>query len=201
MKTQYPKLLRLKLSEIQGAGYNPRKITSEAMGRLTKSLADLGDLQPITINIRTGNRIIGGHQRFKIYQAMGRDEIDVWAVDLPEEKEKVANLALNNLAGEFDNQALKDLLEEIDQTDIDLQLTGFSNEEIEKMMLATPPEEEIGEKGETDLGDIEMIPLYIEKKNLKDFLGKIKKIGEYNKVEGTAEIIKDCVDRTYGSLG
>ncbi|NBW14770.1 MAG: hypothetical protein EBR82_42905 [Caulobacteraceae bacterium] len=93
MKTQYPKILRLKLSEIQGAGYNPRKITSEAMGRLTKSVADLGDLQPITINVRTGNRIIGGHQRFKIYQAMGRDEIDVWAVDLPEDKEKVANLA------------------------------------------------------------------------------------------------------------
>jgi len=197
---KYPKILRLKLSEIQGAGYNPRKITPEALGRLTKSLGELGDIQPITINVRTGNRIIGGHQRFKIYQAMGRTEVDVWAVDLPEDKEKVANLALNNLSGEFDNEALKNLLEEIDQTELNIELTGFSKEEIEKMLTGAPPEVE-DMKEEIETADVEMIPLYVEKKDLKDLMGKVKQIGDSKKIEGIANIILACVHETHGNLG
>lgn len=138
MKT-YPYLTKMKLSEIKGSVYNPRKITSEALIRLGKSLKELGDLQPITVNVRTGNTIIGGHQRFKIYEALGRKEIDVWLVDLPIEKEKAANLALNHLSGEFDLPQLKDMLEELDTGDFDIEITGFSTEEIGKMMSAVPP--------------------------------------------------------------
>ena len=67
-EVSYPCLRKIKLNDIKGADYNPRKISNEALGRLTKSLSELGDLQPITVNVRTGNTIIGGHQRFKIYQ-------------------------------------------------------------------------------------------------------------------------------------
>jgi len=136
---KYPCLLTKKISEISGAKYNPRKITDEAMGRLTKSLAEFGNIQPITWNARTGN-VVGGHQRLKVYKAMGKTEVDVWAVDLDEQKEKAANIALNKLSGEFDMPMLKDILEEIDTGDLDMEITGFGMDEIALMMEDAHPE-------------------------------------------------------------
>jgi DNA modification methylase len=136
---KYPCLLTKKISEISSAKYNPRKITDEAMGRLTKSLAEFGNIQPITWNVRTGN-VVGGHQRLKVYKAMGKTEVDVWAVDLDEQKEKAANIALNKLSGEFDMPMLKDILEEIDTGDLDMEITGFGMDEIALMMEDAHPE-------------------------------------------------------------
>ena len=133
MSEKYPKLLIKKLSDLAPAKYNPRKITDEALGRLTKSLAELGNLQPITWNAKTGN-IVGGHQRLKCYQAMGKEEVEVWAVWLDEAKEKAANVALNKLSGEFEFGMLKDLIEEIDTGEIDLEITGFSLEDLGELM-------------------------------------------------------------------
>ena len=136
---KYPCLLTKKISEISAAKYNPRKISDEAMGRLTKSLAEFGNIQPITWNARTGN-VVGGHQRLKVYKAMGKTEVDVWAVDLDEQKEKAANIALNKLSGEFDMPMLKDILEEIDTGDLDMEITGFGMDEIALMMEDAHPE-------------------------------------------------------------
>ena len=136
---KYPCLLTKKINEISSAKYNPRKITDEAMGRLTKSLAEFGNIQPITWNVRTGN-VVGGHQRLKVYKAMGKTEVDVWAVDLDEQKEKAANIALNKLSGEFDMPMLKDILEEIDTGDLDMEITGFGMDEIALMMEDAHPQ-------------------------------------------------------------
>jgi ParB-like chromosome segregation protein Spo0J len=137
---KYPCLISKKISELSPAKYNPRTISSDSLGRLTKSLSELGNLQPITWNAKTGN-IVGGHQRLKCYSALGKEEVDVWAVWLDEVQEKAANIALNKLSGEFDMPKLKDILEEIDVGEIDVDITGFSLEEIGKMMEASMPEE------------------------------------------------------------
>jgi len=137
---KYPCLISKKISELSPAKYNPRTISSDSLGRLTKSLSELGNLQPITWNAKTGN-IVGGHQRLKCYSALGKDEVDVWAVWLDEAQEKAANIALNKLSGEFDMPKLKDILEEIDVGEIDVDITGFSLEEISKMMEASMPDE------------------------------------------------------------
>ena len=150
---KYPCLLTKKISEISAAKYNPRKISDEAMGRLTKSLAEFGNIQPITWNARTGN-VVGGHQRLKVYKAMGKTEVDVWAVDLDEQKEKAANIALNKLSGEFDMPMLKDILEEIDTGDLDMEITGFGMDEIALMMEDAHPEVTEDEVPEVPVDDI-----------------------------------------------
>ena len=154
----YPCLLIKKIIEISPSKYNPRTISDESMGRLTKSLAEFGNIQPITWNARTGN-VVGGHQRLKVYQAMGKTEVEVWAVDLSEQKEKAANIALNKLSGEFDMPMLKDILEEIDTGDLDMEVTGFAMDEIAEMMESVHPieEDEIPEvpiDAITKLGDL-----------------------------------------------
>lgn len=148
---KFPCLLTKRVEELIPANYNPRKITSDALGRLTKSLSELGNLQPITWNAKTGN-IVGGHQRLKCYSALGKEEVEVWAVWLDQQQEKAANIALNKLSGEFDLPALKDLFEGLDTGEIDLDITGFGELEIAEMMEATAPEEQeksTGEKCET----------------------------------------------------
>jgi ParB-like chromosome segregation protein Spo0J len=111
-------------------------------------LSELGNLQPITWNAKTGN-IVGGHQRLKCYSALQKEEVEVWAVWLDEAQEKAANIALNKLSGEFDLPALKDLIEELDTGEIDLDITGFGADELGELMEQTKPEEkELGDSGE-----------------------------------------------------
>jgi len=152
-KNDYPKLQKMKLSELNPAPYNPRKISSDSLGRLTKSLSELGNLQPITYNAKTGN-IVGGHQRLKCYSALGKDEVEVWAVWLDETQEKAANIALNKLSGEFDLPQLKDLIEEIDTGEIDLDITGFGEDELAELMEQTKPEVEEDEVPEVPVDAI-----------------------------------------------
>ena len=144
---KYPCLISKKISELSPAKYNPRTISSDSLGRLTKSLSELGNLQPITWNAKTGN-IVGGHQRLKCYSALGKEEVEVWAVWLDEHKEKAANIALNKLSGEFDMPSLKDIFEDLDTGEIDLDITGFGEAEIAEMMEATKPEGDDDEMGE-----------------------------------------------------
>ena len=141
MTMKYPCLITKKISELTPARYNPRKISSDALGRLTKSLHELGNLQPITWNAKTGN-IVGGHQRLKCYSALQKDEVEVWAVWLDVAQEKAANIALNKLSGEFDLPSLKDILEELDTGEIDLDITGFGADELADLMEQTKPEVE-----------------------------------------------------------
>ena len=149
---------------------------------------------------------------------MGREEIDVWLVDLSEEKEKAANLALNNLAGEFDTQALKDLIEEIDSSSLDLQITGFSDDYIKNLMSATIPDGPLsldpenavtGENaGATpEAGDytppsssIRMVPVYLTNEEHDGFLEKVRKISDAWKTETATDTIKGCVEKAFEAL-
>lgn len=47
-----PCLRRMDLAGITPADYNPRSISAEALGRLTKSVAEFGNLSPVTLNVR-----------------------------------------------------------------------------------------------------------------------------------------------------
>jgi ParB-like chromosome segregation protein Spo0J len=85
--------------------------------------------------------VVGGHQRLKILRELGRTEVDVSVVDLPEDKEKALNLALNKISGDWHMPKLKDLLIEIDTGAFDIEITGFDSDEIENMMKANTPQD------------------------------------------------------------
>ena len=138
-EASYPRLIKMKVDELVGTDYNPRKITPEALVRLKKSMDELGNLQPITWNVRT-RKIVGGHQRLKWYHTKGMKEADVWAVDLSEVQEKAANLALNKLSGEFDLDALRLMVDGLKFENIDIEQTGFSVQELDELIGKIPEE-------------------------------------------------------------
>ena len=128
------KFEKMKLSELHPAEYNPRvelKSGMEEYEKLKQSILEFGFVDPPIFNKRTGN-LVGGHQRVSVAKDLGIGEIEVSIVDLPIEKEKALNIALNKISGQWDEDKLVELLEELN-TD-ELPLTGFNQEELDELL-------------------------------------------------------------------
>lgn len=147
------KIQKIKLSRINPAAYNPRKDLrpeDPEYKRLLKSMDEYGCVEPLVWNSRTGN-LVGGHQRLKILLAKGVQESHVSVVDLPLEKEKALNIALNKISGDWDNEKLNALLEDLLKVDdFDVELTGFDLPDIENILADTLKQQETEESFDVD---------------------------------------------------
>lgn len=137
-----------RLSELIPADYNPRKALTpedEEYQKIKNSIEKFGYVDPIIIN--EDGTIIGGHQRRAVLLDLGFDEVDVIVVALEKNDEKALNVALNKISGEWDQKALKDLLVELDLSEYDFTLTGFSQKELDDLIELTDFEAEVSEDG------------------------------------------------------
>ena len=137
---------------------NPNRMNAEDKARMVKSLAEFGDLSGVTLNRRTG-MLIGGHQRVDVLAGAQAHVVDLddpepdgtvgrgyiihgglryslRVVDWPEEKAHMALLAANRFGRVWQDDAaiLKDLLLELDTGAQDLDLTGYTQEAVERLM-------------------------------------------------------------------
>jgi DNA modification methylase len=131
------------------ASWNPRTITDHDLDALRRSLRYFGTVEPIVVNKRSG-RIVGGHQRVKAAQAEEIESLPVVYVDLDDPSEKQLNLALNRIHGSWDEAKLEVLLRELEMLGADLDLTGFSEEEIQRLLQG----DDVPTDGLTDPDDI-----------------------------------------------
>ncbi len=149
------KLSKAKIEDLNPAPYNPRidlKPGDAVYDRLKLSIETYGYLQPIIVNRRT-DHIVGGHQRLKVMQDLGHEEVDVIVVDLPLEQEKALNLTLNKTVGDWDEEKLVSLLQEFEgMPDFDVELTGFDDGELKDIVSKFLDEH--GGEGEDDF-DVE----------------------------------------------
>lgn len=124
---------RLYWEQLRPAPYNPRvqlQPGDPEYDKLKRSLEVHGYVDPIIWNERTGH-IVGGHQRFAIMRDLGIETFDVAVVNLCLEDEKALNIALNKIAGRWDEAKLAPLLTELQALpDFDVTLTGFDLPEI-----------------------------------------------------------------------
>lgn len=134
MKT-YPRLETMPLARLEANPDNPRKITPEALARLKRSMDTFGTLSPLTWNKRTG-RLLAGHQRIKIMRADGAKTAQVFVVDIPKAQEQAAMLQLNRHQGDWDTQALGEILKGIE----DIELAGFTQADLDALHLSPEPE-------------------------------------------------------------
>lgn len=128
---------RIPVSQLDLAHYNPRldlKPGDPAYEKLKRSITEFGYVEPLVWNQRTGH-LVGGHQRLAVLRDLGYEEAEVVVVDLPLEKEKALNLALNKIQGDWDEAKLAALLEELTLIpDFDVGLTGFELPEISELL-------------------------------------------------------------------
>ena len=126
-------------ADLLPADYNPRKDLKPGdpeYEKLKRSLEQFGYVEPVIWNKATG-RVVGGHQRLKVLIDMGITEVECVVVDLPEDKEKALNIALNKISGEWDKDKLAVLIADLQGTAFDVSLTGFDAAEIDDLFKDT----------------------------------------------------------------
>lgn len=100
-----------RLSKLKDYHKNPRKLTKEQFAQLDKSLKKFGLIdKPICT---MDGLIIGGHQRKKVLQAQGVQEVECYVPDrdLTEKEIEELCLRLNKNVGEWDYDLLADTFE------------------------------------------------------------------------------------------
>ena len=71
-------------------------------------------------------------QRF--LRDLGVQEVEVVVLDIPKDKEQALNIALNKIAGRWDEQQLLAVLQQLKDADYDVSLTGFDEREIAALL-------------------------------------------------------------------
>ena len=124
---------KINISELHAAPYNPRKDLQPddpEYQQIKRSIEEFGYVDPVIIN--RDRTVIGGHQRLKVLRELGQEKIAVVEINLPKNKEKALNVALNKISGSWDNERLAVLLDEL-KTEGMLAVTGFDEKEFEKL--------------------------------------------------------------------
>lgn len=152
------------VDKLNAATYNPRKISGQQLKALKMSIKENGILEPLIVNQKTGMTVVSGHQRLRVAKELGFTEVPVKVIDVDEKKEKILNLALNKIGGAFDTPKLENVLREVVEfAGADIEQTGFTAQEVEKM-LALP-------EAETE-GEYPIVPYFSEKYNYVIIMAK-----------------------------
>lgn len=128
---------KVPISLLNAAPYNPRKDLQPGdpeYQKIARSIEKYGCVEPIIWNEKTGN-VIGGHQRLKVLAATGAVEVDVSVVQLSLEDEKALNLALNKISGQWDNEKLSAVLQDL-SAGFDVEVTGFDQHEVDALVAS-----------------------------------------------------------------
>lgn len=139
----------IKFEDIIPSEYNPRILSSKEYEKLSRSIDEFGLVDPIIINLNN-NKIIGGHQRYRVlydeyltnpnkykelyllrFGDVGWVFIDNELKLETENDEKALNIALNKISGEWDIEKLSDLFFDLKLDNYDLDLTGFEDFEVD----------------------------------------------------------------------
>lgn len=138
----------LQRSQIKGAEYNPRTITDENIKTLKRGIKELGFVGGLVVNKHTNENgfadsdyiIVGGHQRIGCLDQLQKYNpdtqendylvrVEVISVDEKKERELVVLLNNPNAQGQWDYDALREIIPTIDTkvaglTDADLSMIG-----------------------------------------------------------------------------
>lgn len=138
---------------------DPRNAKGHDKEKIRRSIADLGFIEPPTIDERTG-LLISGHGRrgvtIELEEAGGPPPFGVrldgdgrWVVPVVrgwesrDDDHAAAALIVLNRSGEAGGwraDALMEQLEHLDRSDVDLELTGYSRGDLDRMLAELRPE-------------------------------------------------------------
>jgi ParB-like chromosome segregation protein Spo0J len=126
-----------KVSDIRPYDNNPRD-NDAAVEAVARSIQEFGFRQPIVVDAE--GVIIVGHTRWKAAQKLGLETVPVHvATDMTPAQARAYRIADNKVAdlATWDMELLPIELSELRGMDVDLEMLGFSGEELEKMLGPT----------------------------------------------------------------
>ena len=129
-----------KVTDITPYAKNPR-LNDAAVDAVARSITIFGFRQPLVVD--KYGVIIVGHTRFKAALKLGMTEVPVHvAAELSPEQAKAYRIADNQTAtiADWDQEQLVRELQELEKLNFDLDVTGFSADELTRLMSADQSE-------------------------------------------------------------
>lgn len=149
-------LERVPVSELLPWDKNPRRIKPDRLEALKRSISEdpeMLDARPLMalrgVDYVPDGTVIGGNQRLQAAKELGIETLPVMFFAIDEARAKTWALRDNVGYGEWEDQSLADILRELEAQDIDLDLTGFGQDDIAALYAdvfgppepAAPPED------------------------------------------------------------
>ena len=170
---------------------NPRK-NDHAVDKIAAAIREFGFRVPVLA--KSDGSLVDGHLRLKAAKKLGLKTVPVMLCDdMTEAQIKAFRISVNKVAefAEWDNELLRLEFEELKEMDFDIELTGFSLDEIGELEIEEiAPEYEEDADGEviepppepkTKEGDVWLLGAYYQCSSCKKC---------YNYTEGLA--MKEC---------
>lgn len=163
------------IEKILPYGENPKEHPEEQVDKIASSIRRFGWDQPIVVD--GAGEIIKGHGRYQAARRLGLEEIPILrAEDLSDAEVRAARIADNRVAeSSWDIDLLGVELELLEETgEVDPELTGFDEDELEAFMPEDAvgeepdPREEWDEAGITDFDNEDDLAEYTVKVNFED---------------------------------
>ena len=186
------------INSIQPYINNPRKLKDSAIEKVAKSIKEFGFRQPIVVD--TNRIIVVGHTRYRASKKLGLKEVPVQVADLTETQAKAYRIADNRLSEDasWDTKLLNLEFNDLLSKEFDLDLLGFTNDEIDNLFLKTDEEsdKEINENidlQEEKINDIKMVQLFFNPENEVKFKEAIQKISTNHKIDNISDAVLKAV--------
>lgn len=133
----------VKIGDLKPHPKNPNKHPKKQLELMGKAILENGWRVPVTVSKLTG-LIVRGEGRYLTAQLMGWTHVPVDFQDYQSEDHELADLIADNklpALAEMDTKAEVDVLALLDNGNIDLEITGFSNRELENIFNETREDE------------------------------------------------------------
>lgn len=142
-----------KTSELTNWDKNPRGIKKDDFERLKRLITKLGVFKPFIIT--EDGTVLGGNMRLKACIELGITEVPIVIVDAPDEKTKIEYaLADNDRVGYYEDQALAELLQDIDIDLEDYKIDIGQSKSIEDILAQFGPSELVNTNKEIDTEEL-----------------------------------------------
>ena len=127
-------LKQVKITELKPHPRNPRIHTDSAIDKLVKSINEFGWTNPVLVS--DDGFVLAGHARLKAAEKAGLTHVPVLELPLSGARADAYMIADNKLQEltEWNIPNLKDLLSELDTGELDMELTGFNQDEREELL-------------------------------------------------------------------
>ena len=163
MKDQFPTYKTVKTSSLIPYARNSRTHSEQQVSKIAASIKEFGFLNPVIVDGNNG--IVAGHGRVLAAQKLGMDALPVIEANhLTDAQRRAYVIADNRLALDagWDDEMLRVEFAELVDMDFDLELTGFTADEISALTVEEVPEgltdedavPEVPETPVTVLGDV-----------------------------------------------
>ena len=133
------------VSELKPNPKNPNKHPENQIEMLANIIEKQGWRQPIKVSTLSGY-IVSGHGRYQAALFMGAEFVPVDYQDYESEEAELADLLADNRIAELaemDEKLLAEIFHSIDLVDFETQLTGYTKDEIDEIIIVNTEENSV----------------------------------------------------------